>query len=142
MEKINHKNHSNPRRRAGRNKKAAQENRTTDTRHRRPQRGAEGKRKQEQSFSSHVSCAVLGTAPLFYTPAVFRPWGRHSGVADCPLASADTSGPVTQVLELLEIVDELVGTVECPFLVAGSLDRWIAGSTGRGVDTVAGGCVD
>ena len=78
-------------------------------------KGAEGKRKQEQSFSSHVSCAVLGTAPLFYTPAVFRPWGRHSGVADCPLASADTSGPVTRVLELLEIVDELVGTVECPF---------------------------
>ena len=28
------------------------------------------------------------------------------------------------------------------FLIAGSLDRWIAGSTGRGVDTVAGGCVD
>ena len=84
---------------------------TGDTRHRRPHRGATGKRKQEQSFSCPVSCAVLGPAPLFYTPAVFRPWGRHSGVADCPLASADTSGPVTRVLHLLEIVDELVGTV-------------------------------
>ena len=123
-----------------------QQNRTGKQNHRhRTQKATQGtaeKRKQEQSFLSQVSCAVLGTAPLFYTPAVFRPWGRNSSVADCPLASADTSGPVTRVLELLEIVDELVDTVECPFLIAGSLDRWIAGSTGRGVDTVAGGCVD
>ena len=51
-----------------------QQNRTRKQNHRhrtqKAAQGAAGNRKQEQSFSSPVSCAVLGPAPLFYTPAV------------------------------------------------------------------------
>ena len=62
--------HCNPRRTEDRDK--GPHRKTENRRHRtlKATQGAAEKRKQEQSFSSPVSCAVLGPAPLLCTPAV------------------------------------------------------------------------
>ena len=109
------RSHSNPRRTEDRDKGP---HRKTENRRHRTQKATQGaaeKRKQEQSFSSPVSCAVLGPAPLFCTPAVSS-LDTDPGVATVVLPTACWRAlkwpRCAGVLQLLKIVYELVGTVE------------------------------